>query len=98
MSVWVKCRDVDQDAFEVSLEAVKNISQLKEAIIDKRKKLLFPDAAILHIYLTNNGEEKTHKFKPGAKVSIPVDGEIGSSDDFPYYFSIIQQTPPGNLF
>jgi hypothetical protein len=97
MSVWVKCRDVDQDAFEVSLEVVKNISQLKEAIIGKRKKLLLPDAAVLHIYLTNIGEEEAQKLKPGAKVPIPADGQIGSSDDLPYFFSIAQ-TPPGNLF
>ncbi len=96
MSVWVKCRDVDQDAFEVSLENVKNINQLKEAIIDKRKKLLLPDAAVLHVYSTNIGEEETQKIKPGAKVPIPVDGQIGSSDDLPYYFSTAQ-TQAGNF-
>lgn len=94
MSVWVKCRDVDQDAFEVSLQDVKNISQLKEAIIGKQKKLLLPDAAVLYIYSTNIGEEEAQKFK----VPIPVEEQrqIGSSDDFPYFFSIAQ-TPAGTL-
>jgi hypothetical protein len=69
-------------------------ADLKEAITLKRN---FAAGAVLFIYSENSEEEERFKLRAGAKVPIPIDGQIGSSDYLPYYFSLTQ-THAGNFF
>ena len=73
-----------------------NFYDLKKAITHERDLLHLPARAVQSIH-SENSDEEIFKLRAGAKVPIPADGQIGSSDDLPYFFSI-DQTQAGNLF
>jgi hypothetical protein len=95
MSVWVQSRTGNEEAIRVDFKEGMDFDQLKEAITLKRDIRHLPAGAIHSIHSENNDEER-FKLRAGAKVPIPADGQIGSSDDLPYFFSIAQTQ--GNLF
>jgi hypothetical protein len=93
MFIWVQSRSGNEQAFKVDITNNMDCADLKEAITLKRN---FPAGAVLFIY-SENSEEERFKLRAGAKVPIPIDGQIGSSDYSPYYFSLTQ-THAGNFF
>ena len=90
---WVQSRSGNEQAFKVNITNDMDCADLKEAITLKRN---FQNFAALFIY-SENSEEERFKLRAGAKVPIPIDGQIGSSDNLPYYFSLTQ-THAGNFF
>ena len=93
MSVWVQSRNGNEQAFKVDFTTGMDFADLKKCIGLENG---LPPGAVKFIH-SENSDEEIFKLRAGAKVPIPADGQIGSSDDFPYYFSIAQ-TPAGNLF
>eukprot|EP01036_Dinobryon_divergens_P035009 gene35009-45319_t len=89
MFVWVQSRSGNEQAFKVDITNDMDCADLKEAITLKRKFLNLAAGAVLFIY-SENSEEERFKLRAGAKVPIPIDGQIGSSDYLPYYFSLTQ--------
>ena len=96
MFVWVQSRSGNEQAFKVDITNNMDFADLKEAITLKRNFLNLAAGAVLFIY-SENSEEERFKLRAGAKVPIPIDGQIGSSDYLPYYFSLTQ-THAGNFF
>jgi hypothetical protein len=96
MSVWVQSRNGAERAFKVDFKNEMDFDDLMGAITQKRNFLNLPAGAVQYVHSENSDEER-FKLRAGAKVPIPADGQIGSSDDLPYFFSIAR-TPPGNLF
>ena len=96
MIVWVQqLRSGNEQAFKVDFKNDMDCADLKEAITLKRNFLNLAVGAVVFIYSENSEEEK-FKLRAGAKIPIPVDGQVGSSDDLPYYFSLTQ-THAGNF-
>ena len=89
MFVWVQSRSGNEQAFKVDFKNDMDCADLKEAITLKRNVLNLPANAVLCIHSENSDEEGC-KLRAGAKVPIPVDGQIGSSDYLPYFFSLTQ--------
>ena len=82
MSIWVKCITGEEQALKLDYVVGMDFADLKKlAAVESG----LPRGAVKFIYSENKNEEK-YKMKPGAKVPLPVDGEVGSSDDSPYYF------------
>lgn len=96
MSVWVQSRSGHEEAFKVDFSGGMDFADLKERITLKRHVLNFPVGAVQSIHSENSDDER-FKLRAGAKVPVPIDGEVGASDDLPYYFSIVQ-TQAGNIF
>eukprot|EP01038_Epipyxis_sp_PR26KG_P013136 gene13136-17603_t len=94
MSVWVQSRSGNEEAFKVDFNDGMDFADLKQKIIFERIVLNLPAGAVQSIHSENSDEER-FKLKPGTKVPIPVDGQIGSSDDLPYFFFIAQTQAVG---
>ena len=92
--IWVKDRTNSEEAMKVPYRTEMDCSELKDAINMKRKHSNLLDKGIQSIHNKNSNDEE-HKLKPGAIIPNTVDGEIGSSEDFPYYYTFVQDT--GNL-
>lgn len=71
-----------------------NFFELLEAITEKRKAL--GRVGALQAIHTQNSGDKQYECKVGCEVPVPLANEVGSSDDMPYFFSIVQ-TETGNL-
>jgi hypothetical protein len=93
MRVWVKSRNGDERAFKVECQNEIDFDDLMLAITQKRNSLSFPAGAVESVHSENSNEE-IFILRTGAKVPIPADGQIGSSEDLPYFFSITRQTLP----
>ncbi len=71
-----------------------DIADLKEFITLERKILNFSDGAVGSICTINSADD-AYKMKAGAKLNFPSDGETGSSDDLPFFFTVAK-SPTGN--
>ena len=92
MSVWVQSRNGNEQAFKVDFKTGMDFADLKKWIGIENG---LPPGAVKFIHSENSDEERC-KVRAGAKVPIPVDGQIGSTDELPYFFSIAQ-TQAGDL-
>ena len=77
--VWAKLRDSNDDAIEVKVHQTIDFDDLKEVVRTRTgEKVKF-------IYATEHGEDS--KCEPDA--FITSHGQVGSSKDHPYYYSIV---------
>lgn len=96
MSVWVQPINGSVNPFEVVFSNGMYFDDLIMNITIKRRDMRHPDEIVRSIY-SKNSDGEMHELKVGDKVPIPIDGEIGSSYDRPYFFTIEVATA-GNLF
>ena len=88
-SVWAKDRTGVEEALRVELSDEADIFSLKLAINALRTILHLPVAVVQHIS-SKNDDDPINRLKPSVKISKPTQQEIGSSEDYPYYFYLSQ--------
>ena len=84
MYVWVKLISSEEQAFKVNFNDEMDFDDLKESIAKKRG---IPHSTVQFIYSAEREADNCRK-KASATVPEPKKNEIGSSDDFPYFFSL----------
>ena len=84
MYVWVKLISSEEQAFKVNFNDEMDFDDLKECIAKKRG---ITHSTVQFIYSAEREAEYCRK-KASATVPEPKKNEIGSSDDFPYFFSL----------
>ena len=84
--VWVKRCDSNADAFSIPFVTNMNIDELKSEIQKTRRNSFFVE----FIYSSADKSEE-YKCRPSQFIKDPINGEIGSSDDQPYYYTIENQ-------
>lgn len=84
MYVWVKLISSEEQAFKVNFNDEMDFDDLKESIAKKRG---IPHSTVQFIYSAEREADHCRK-KASATVPEPKKNEIGSSDDFPYFFSL----------
>ena len=94
ISLWAKSRNGVESAIKISFKAEMDFADFLESIAEKRAKFQRV-GAILAIHSKNNNDEDC-VMRPGEKVPEPIQGQVGSSDDNPYFFSV-EQAQAGNL-
>eukprot|EP01032_Pedospumella_encystans_P011306 gene11306-13152_t len=85
MFVWVKSIGSEEQALKVVWTA-GNVSGLKRAITLERRALCLPDLEVLSVRSKNTSDD-TYDLGVDAYVPIPKAGEIGSTEDLPYFFT-----------
>lgn len=86
MFVWVKSIGGEEQALKVVWTA-GNVSGLKRAITLERQALCLPGLEVLSVRSKNSSDD-TYDLGVDAHVPIPKAGEIGSTEDLPYFFTI----------
>lgn len=86
MSLWAKSVNYEEQALEIEWATPGNVSQLKRAIALERRAIHLPDLYILNVRLDDKSDRRNN-LSNDAHVSVPMPGEIGSSEDLPYFFS-----------
>lgn len=96
MSVWVRQRGGNEEAFKVDFSGGMDMADLKELITVKRRGQNLPPKAVQSIHSRDDDDEK-YRLDPEDVVEFPVKGKIGGTSKIPYYFSLAQ-TQAGALF
>jgi len=90
MFVWVKSRTGNEQSYTVDFT--------EGMIFDTLKKLIKAECGIrVRCIHAADDDEVKYELRAGAEVPKPQRNEIGFSDDFPYFYSIVQHNA-GNLF
>ena len=84
MFIWVKLIAGNSQAFKVIFNAGMDYDDFKNAIANTRG---IPNYRVQFIYSADI-EAEIFKQKAGTKVATPMENEIGSSDDLPYFYSL----------
>lgn len=97
MSVWVQSRSGNEQPFKVDFNRGMNIDDLKASIILERRARNYPAGLVGSIY-SENSDGEMFTLSIDAEVPVPINGDIGSSYEFPYYYSIALLTPGKLLY
>lgn len=91
MSIWVQLIADNVQPFKVSFKTGMDYDDLKKAIAIERG--IPPDEVqFIFIYSANIVADK-YRQKAGNIVPIPKENGIGSSDDWPYFYSLAKNQP-----
>ena len=91
MSIWVKCIDVDEDAFEIDLEVGKTTCCLNSAICSALRERFRIETSTVVISATS------HELEAEDLISGSGREKKGCSDMSPYLFSIPRKAPAGTV-
>ena len=92
LNVWVKSMYGNEQALLVKFINGMDFNNMKDSIIQTRG---LPPGAVQCIY-SEKSDEEIFKISTDSIVPVPINGQVGSSVDLPYYF-IATLTPAGTL-